>query len=103
MANMQNLDVTGPEPGQGRFTNTSNLGSRSTTDFSPILELTSGLVLELTPAITFQAGYTIMWIGNLLRATEQVDLGRIGGSPVVPMATDDIWIRGFTGSITYRW
>ena len=103
MANIQNLDVTGPEPGQGRFTNTSNLGSRSTTDFSPILELTSGLVLELTPAITFQAGYTIMWIGNLLRATEQVDLGRIGGSPVVPMATDDIWIRGFTGSITYRW
>ncbi len=103
MANIQNLDVTGPTPGEGRFTNASNLGSRSTTDFSPILELTSGVVLELTPAITFQAGYTIMWIGNLLRATEQVDLGRIGGSPVVPMANDDIWIRGFTGSITYRW
>jgi hypothetical protein len=103
MTNLQELRVNGPAPGSGRFTNSSNLGTRSTADFSPLFELTSGVTLELTPAITFQMGYTIIWIGNLLRATEQVDLARIGGSPVVGMNKDDIWIRGFTGTITYKW
>jgi hypothetical protein len=103
MANLEQLVVRGPSPGSGRFTNASNLGTRSTADFSPLFEVNSGLTLELTPAITFQAGYTIMWIGNLLRSTEQVDLARIGGSPVVGMNKDDIWIRGFTGTITYKW
>lgn len=103
MANMQQLEVIGPDAGQGRFTNTSNLGNRQTTDFSPLFELNSGITLELTPTISFHLGYTIIWIGNLLRATEQVDLGNIGGNPVTSLATDDVWIRGFTGSVQVKW
>jgi hypothetical protein len=103
LGNIQNVNIKGPAPGDGRFTNASNLGSQDASDISPMFDLSTGMLFHVTPDITFLAGYSGIWLGNILRATEQVDVLGVGGNPIVPLATDDIWIHGFTFSLTARW
>ena len=83
----------------------SNNGSLSTTTFSPILEINPQFVVHLTPNINFQAGYTVIWVGNVLRAAEQVDIGGIksGRPPVLSRQNDDIFLHGFTFSLSAHW
>lgn len=105
LGNLQNVDVKGPPPGLGRMTNASNLGVTDQTDVSVLLEFNAGVEFLLTPDISVVAGYSGIWLNHQLRSPEQVDLAQAfpGGSPVVSLATDSIWLQGFTLSLTARW
>lgn len=103
LGNIQNVTVKGPAAGMGRFTNWSNLGSHNTGSASILLETTPSFVVHLTPDITFQAGYTIIWLNNIMRAHEQLDLNQVGKSPLISFKTDDLFITGFSFALTANW
>jgi hypothetical protein len=105
LGNLQNVDVKGPPPGLGRMTNSSNLGVTDQTDVSVLLEFNAGVEFLLTPDVSVVAGYSGIWLNHQLRSPEQVDLAQSfpGGRPVVSLATDSIWLQGFTLSLTARW
>ena len=103
LGNMQDVTVKGPAPGMGRFTNWSNLGAHNTGAGTALLEITPGAVFHLTPDITFQAGYTIIWMNNIIRSHEQVDLNQVGKNPLISFKNDDLFITGFTFALTANW
>jgi len=104
LGNAQDVTVKGlPAPGMGEFTSLSNLGSHNTGAGSVLLETTPSVVFHLTPDITFQAGYTIIWLNNVMRAAEQLDLNQLGKSPLISFKNDDIFITGFSFALTANW
>lgn len=103
LGNLQDVTVKGPAAGMGRFTNWSNLGSHNTGAASILLETTPSFVLHLTPDITFQAGYTIIWLNNVMRSHEQLDLNQVDKSPLISFKTDDLFITGFSFALTANW
>jgi len=103
LGNVQDVTVKGPIDGTGRFTSGSNLGSHNAGAATVLLETTPSVVMHLTPDITFQAGYTIIWLNNVMRSHEQVDLSQVGKSPLVSLKTDDMFITGFSFALTANW
>ena len=103
LGNIQDVTVKGPPAGMGEFTNASNLGSHNTGAATTLLEMTPAMVFHLTPDITFQAGYTIIWMNNILRSSNQLDLNQVGQNPLVSFKRDDLFISGLTFSLTANW
>lgn len=104
LGNAQNVTVKSrPLPGMGEFTSFSNLGAHNTGAGSVLLETTPSVVVHLTPDITFQAGYTIIWMNNIMRSAEQLDLNQVGRSPLISFKMDDMFITGFSFALTANW
>lgn len=104
MGNVQDV-APSASPTADRFIAASNAGGFNQCEFSPLVEFTPSMVLELTPNITVQGGYTFIWIDNLIRANNQVDqLNSFpGGSPMLDTKSEAIWIHGFTIGLTANW
>ena len=101
-ANFQDLNVAGPAAGSGRFTGANNLGTRSRTEYSTLVDFGAGAVFRLTPNITLNAGYSALWFSTVLRATDQLGLPGVvadGNVPAAPMSNDTMLIGGFTLSL----
>lgn len=105
LGNIQDVDVTGPSPGQGRLTNASNLGTHDNSELSVLLEFNVGLEWFWTPDISFLAGYSGIWLSEQMRSADQVDLANSvpGGNPVVSLRSDDIWLHGFMAALKAKW
>lgn len=104
LGNAQDVTVKSrPLPGMGEFTSFSNLGAHNTGAGTVLLETTPSVVVHLTPDITFQAGYTIIWLNNIMRSAEQLDLNQVGKSPLISFKNDDLFITGFTFALTANW
>lgn len=103
--NVQDVDITGPLPGQGRLTNASNLGTHDDSEMSVLLEFNVGFEWFWTPDISFLAGYSGLWLSEQIRSADQVDLPQSvpGGRPVVPLKSDDIWLQGFMCGLKAKW
>jgi hypothetical protein len=96
-ANIQDMIVRGPFPGGGRFTGPGNLGGIDQTHFAAVFDLGTKIVFHLTPNLRANMGYSALWISDVIRPLDQLDLPNsvAGGSPTLTPRSDTLWMTGF--------
>lgn len=103
-ADFQDLSVSGPGGTNGLLTGVNNLGGASRNSSTGLAELGLSIVLRLTPNISLTGGYNAIWLDNVWRVLDQLDL--VGASlknPKLSPAAQPVWISGFTASLEFTY
>jgi hypothetical protein len=92
---------------QGLLARPSNIGHYSDTRFAFLPELGVNASYRLTPSLSLRAGYSLIYLTDVLRAGEQIDtsIGTAGGSPPHPQANLDptsLWVQGINLGLEWR-
>jgi hypothetical protein len=113
--------LAGVFPG-GLYASPTNIGSYSTNNFCVIPELTLKVGIDVTQRLRLFAGYNFLYVGNVMRATEQIDqtvnrtflpflnqgvvpavVPQGPARPAVLLRTTDFVAHGLTAGLEYRW
>lgn len=100
-ANFQDVDVSGPTPGNGVLTGPGNLAGEEGTAYATVVELGIGIVGHLSPNCQVSLGYDALWLSDTVRAMDQLDLANVDSrSPVLlSRRSEEVWLRGFNASL----
>lgn len=102
-ANFEELKVSGPVPGNGRLTGANNLGTNARTQSNAFVDVGFTVVLQLTPNIDAHLGYSAIWMSDVLRAMDQLDLNPANvGNPTLNLVSESVLVGGFIGGIEVR-
>lgn len=115
---LQQLDIAGatqvtvpPDPplaqSQGLLARSSNIGHYSDTRFAFLPELGVNAGYCLTPSLSLRAGYSLMYLTDVLRAGQQIDtsVGTANGGDPHPQANLDhtsMWVQGINLGLEWR-
>jgi hypothetical protein len=125
--NYQDMNIDGitlvTVPGFGSAANVggllalqSNIGHFTKSEVCLLPELGFNLGWQATDHLRFQAGYTIFWLTDIIRAAEQIDL-RVNRALLPPVENPDaqprlptvlfkdnqLWVQGFNIGFEYRY
>lgn len=111
----QNTPQNQTLPG-GLLTQTSNIGTYSQNQFAVVPEFNANVGFQLTDHIRMTFGYTFIYISNVVRPGEHIDLDvntDLLPPPVDPLTgvqrpgfafdTTDYWVQGINTGFEYRW
>jgi hypothetical protein len=117
-SDVQQLDINGatqvtvsPDPplaqSQGLLAGSSNIGHDSDTRFAFLPELGVNASYCLTQSLSLRAGYSLIYLTDVLRAGEQIDtsIRSADGSPPHPQANLDhasLWVQGINLGLEWR-
>lgn len=102
-ANFEDLRVRGPAAGTGLLTGIQNLGTTSRAEANAMVNVGFMVSLRFTPNIEGNLGYSAIWLSDVLRAMDQLDLNPAAVSnPVLNLNTQSMLVGGFIGGVTVR-
>ncbi len=100
----------------GLLAQTSNIGTYESNQFAVMPELATNVGLYLSPRLRWTVGYTFVYISNVVRPGDQIDLdvnpdiipppvddpGGLG-RPEFVFRTTDFWAQGINTGLDFRW
>lgn len=100
-ANFQDVKVSGPVPGNGVLTGAGNLSGSDGTAYATVIEMGMSVVGQITQNSSVSLGYNAVWLSDVVRAMDQLDLGNIDSrSPLLlSRRSEEVWLQGFNASL----
>ena len=90
----------------------SNIGNYSGTRFGFMPEIALNAGYHITPQLSVTFGYTVIFLTNVVRPGDQIDLkldpaqfppGQAGTSPVFAFNDSNVWLQGMNLGIEYNY
>jgi hypothetical protein len=93
-----------PSSNTGLLAQASNSGRHQSSQFAVVPEVGVKLGYQLTDNVTAYVGYSVLYLSNVVRPGDQVDLTIAPpGRPAVPFRTTDFWAHGVNFGLEWKY